>query len=313
MTAVTRGSGRRFGVSFVDIRLQCSHIQSISERVLEGLPRGSLHSYLECLVKVIEQQLCSSTTSSTSFSWRLPRSLYPLKVNPSKSSYSLEEERAATGLLVLPMKILDDLSICEQRAVLRAEPHLNNQPTVMQELGKTWWRKKADKYRSAIESILREKHVVLHSSLEHNLSLYYAGVRLSFQLQGRPDLAVISSICCEAKRGDCIPIVILFEFTIYEHFEDIVPRVIAYASGLYVEYGFLTVPVIVVMRNYERDTVEKIVLLLNNDKAGFSIVVKSKVKKLEELLSGRAITRRASREVCAQCDVDIRRRCPYSH
>jgi len=316
MTVEMRKLEERFGVSFVDIRSQCLPIPSTSERVLEGLRKGLLHSCLECLVKVIEQLLCSSTTSSTRFSWRLPRGLYPLKASPSKSSYSSEEEGIQTKVLNLPMKVLDDLNICEERAILRAEPHLSSQPTVMQEFGKTWWRRKADKYRRVVETMFGTEHVVLYSSVERSLSLYYVGSEFKFQLQGVADLVAIFSICCKTGRAEkesCVPNTVLFEFTIYERFENIVPRVIAYASSLYSEYGFLTMPVIVIMRDFEEDVVERALLLLNSNEAGFTNVLKDSMKRLEALLSRRARPRKASEEICTQCDIELRRRCPYLH
>jgi len=215
--------------------------------------------------------------------------------------------------MYLPMKILDDLSVCEQRAMLRAEPHLGGQPTVVQELGKAWWRKKANEYRRMVESLFKVEHVVLHSSIEQSVSLAYVGSESTLLLRGLADLVIVASICCRLAEEGCAPSTILFEFTMHESFETVTPRVIAYASALYAELGFPTIPVIAVMKDYENDVVEEFALLLNSNRAGFSTVLGSSLKKLEALVSGKIKPRTTSREICRWCDVDIRRRCPYAH
>jgi len=216
-------------------------------------------------------------------------------------------------VVYLPMKILDDLNVCEQRAILRAEPHLGGQPTAMQELGKAWWRKKAEEYRRMVESLFKIKHVVLRSGIEQSVSLTYVGSESTFLLLGMVDLVIVTSICCRSTEEECAPSTILFEFTMHEHFETVIPRVIAYASALYAELGFFTIPVIVIMKDYENNIVEKFILLLNNNKAGFSITLKSSLKRLENLVSGKIKLRTVSEEICTQCDIDIWRRCPYAH
>jgi len=209
------------------------------------------------------------------------------------------------------MKILDDLSICEQRAVLRAEPHLGGQSTLMQELGKTWWGRKADAYRRMVKTLFDKKHVVLYNGIEQDLSLYYIGKEHIFQLQGKADLVAVASISCGGENEESVPVTIIFEFTMYKHIKVIAPRVIAYASGVYAKHGFLTIPVIVVMKDYEDDLVERMLLLLNKEEAGFSNVLGSCMRRLEKLLSGRAKPRRAPPIICTQCDIELRKRCPY--
>jgi len=315
MTVAMKGPEEKYGVSFIDIRSQCLHIPSMSVEVLEDLRRGSLRSYLECSAKVIEQLLCFSTTSSTNFSWRLPRNLYPSKANPEKSLYFSEEESVQKKMMEIPMKILDDLAICEQRAMLRAEPHLGNQPTVMEELGKKWWREKADSYRRAVENLFGGEHVKLLSNIEHYLSLYYISTNFVFKLNGVADLVTIFSIHCKSKITEnvyYVPTTILFEFTLYRRIESIISRVVAYASGLYSEYGFLTVPIVLIVDDFENDIIERAVLLLNNNKAGFVSMLKNNLSRLEKLLGEESRPRIASKEVCRQCDLDIRNRCPYA-
>jgi len=211
------------------------------------------------------------------------------------------------------MKILDDLNVCEQRAILRVEPHLGGQPTAMQELGKAWWRKKADEYRRMIEFSFGKEHVVLRSGIEQSVSLTYVGSEYTFLLHGLADLVIVTSTCCGSSKKECMPSTILFEFTIHERFETVTPRVIAYASALYAELGFHTIPVIAVIKDYENDLVEEFVLLLNSNRAGFFAMLGKSLKRLEDLMSRRTKPRVAPREVCPWCDIDIRRRCPYAH
>jgi len=305
MTVEMKRLGEGFGVYFVDILSQCLHIRSMSGGALEDLQRGSLQVYLSCLARVIGQLLCFSTTSSTSFSWRLPRALYLLEEKTKTLSSSTGEEEKK--VVWLPMKVLDDLSICEQRAVLRAETQLSAKPTVQQELGKEWWSKKRKKYSELVKSVLSNNSRVLDVWLEHPVGLAYEGQDMQINLSGLVDMFVFYPVKC---GGGYIPLVLLFEFTLHKEIVHIVNRVVTYASSVYTRYGFLTAPVITVMRSPDEDFVEKIVLLVNTDRLGISKIY-AKVKHLEELLARKARPRHASREVCLWCDTELRRRCEY--
>ena len=299
----------RFGISFVNILSQCLRTRSMSGAVLEDLRRGLLRSYLKCLVKVIEQQLCSSTTSSMKFSWRLPRNLYLLEERKTKLLSSTEEE-LEKRVILLPMKILDDLNICEQRAILRAEPHLSGKPTTQQELGKRWWSKKREKYSRLICSVMKNIGLVHDVWSEHSVMLTYVGNNVAINLMGLSDMVVFMSLKCS---NDYIPLMLLFEFTIYREVSNIIDRVIAYSSTLYNKYGFLTIPIITVIKELYEDLVERIILLMNINKTGTVYHLLLRLKKLEKLLSGELEPKHASQEICYQCDAELRRRCIFYH
>jgi len=205
------------------------------------------------------------------------------------------------------MKVLDDLSICEQRAVLRAETQFSAKPTAQQELGKEWWSKNRDRYSELAKSVLRKSGEVLDVWLEHQVGLVYEGQNMQINLSGLVDMLIFYSTKC---GEDYIPLLLLFEFTLHREISHIAGRVVAYASSAYTRYGFLTVPVITVVKNPDEDLVEKMVLLLNADKLGISQIY-VKVMYLEELLAGKAKPHHASREVCLWCDTELRRRCVY--
>jgi len=306
MTVGMRGFEERFGVYFVDIPSQCLHTRSTLGDALEDLRRGSLRVYLNCLAKVIEQLLCSSTTSSTSFSWRLPRGLYLLEEG-SRISSSSTGEKAEKKVVFLPMKVLDDLSICEQRAILRAESRLSSKPTVHQELGKEWWNKRREKYSKLIESVLRGRGEVYDRWLEHPIGLAHEDSTMQINLSGLVDMIFFYSASCGDEYK---PLILLFEFTLHREIGDVATRVTAYSSVIYTKYGFPTIPVIVVMKSINEDIVEKMVLLMNTNRLGIS-QISVKMKRLEELLSGNVKPRYAPHEICLWCDTELRRRCEH--
>jgi len=241
-----------------------------------------------------------------SFSWRLPRALYLLeergRISSSSTGEAIEKE-----VVFLPMKVLDDLSICEQRAVLRAETQLSAKPTAQQELGKEWWSKNRDKYSKLTELVLGKSGEVLDVWLEHSVGLVYEGQNMQINLSGLVDMLVFYSTKC---REDCISLLLLFEFALHREVSHVADRVVAYASSMYTRYGFLTLPVITVMKSVDEDQVERMVLLMNTDRLGISQIY-AKVKHLEELLIRRARPRHAPHEVCYWCDTELRRRCEY--
>jgi len=240
-----------------------------------------------------------------SFSWRLPRGLYLLEERGRISSSSTGGE--GKKVVWLPMKVLDDLSICEQRAILRAETQLSAKPTVHQELGKEWWSRKRSAYGKLMRSVLRSRGIVHDVWLEHPLGLAYDGRTVQINLSGLVDVLAFYSIEC---KGEYVPLVLLFEFTLHREVSDVASRVVAYSSATYTRYGFPTVPVVVVVKDPDEDLVEKAVLLMNEDKLGVSHI-NTKVGRLEELLSGSVKPRRAPRSVCPWCDTELRRRCEY--
>ena len=308
MIAETKGFEEKFGVSFVDIRSQCLHTQSMSDAVLKDLLRGSLRSYLKCLAKTIEQQLCSSTTSSMKFSWRLPRNLYLLEEKGVRLLSSTEE--AGEKTVWVPMKILDDLNICEQRAVLRAEPHLRGKPTTQQELGKRWWSRKRKRYSRLIRSIMENIGLVHDIWLEHLAALTYIGNNFVINLVGLSDIAVFMTLKCS---NDYIPLIISFEFTIYREVNNIIDRVVAYSSALYNKYGFLTIPIVVIIKDLDENVVEKMFLLMNVNKIGLIYHILTRLRKLEKLLSRELEPKHAPHEICQQCDIELRKRCIFNH
>jgi len=308
MTAEMRMCEERFGVCFVDILSLCLRTQSMLGGALKGLRRGLLQACLNCLVKVIERLLCSSTTSSMSFSWRLPRGLYPSEERSRMSSSSMGGE-SGKMVVYLPMKVLDDLSICEQRAVLRAETQLSSKPTVHQEAGKVWWSRKRERHSRLIHSILTAggKDATCDIWLEHSVGLMYEGRVMQINLSGLVDVLIFYSVSCRRIR---VPVFLLFEFTLHREVGNTADRVIAYSSATHTKYGFPVIPTVIVMKDADEDLVEKFVLMLNNDRLGL-VHLNVKMRRLEELLSGRIRPRHASHEVCLWCDTELRRRCIY--
>ena len=312
MTAEMRRRGGKSGVSFVDIRSQCLRTRCISGVVLEDLRRGSLRAYLKCLVKVIEQQLCSLPTSSMKFSWRLPRGIYPSGAKRLKLLSSMEEvsEGEQINLIQVPMKVLDDLNVCEMRAKLRSEPYIKGKAIIHEELGKAWWKKISERICSDIISCLRIGGKILDSWLEVDLVLTYKGAKLAIDLHGRADIVTFASIEC---TSDSIPLIALFEFTIYrEALNVIVERVIAYASALYSHYGFLVLPIIAIIKDLnDKVTLDGMFMLQNDNPLGFSSLLLNILRRLEKILLDEVRVRKAPEDLCAFCDVDLRKRCPY--
>ena len=211
-----------------------------------------------------------------------------------------------------PMKILDDINICEQRAVIRADKGFKGAPTEQERVGKVWWVKKREQYRKLISSVLGVKLDAVW--IEHDLSLVYAGSRRIISLNGLADMVVFASIECEDrewKRIDSVPVLILFEFTMYEGIEDLVDRVLAYASATFNRYGFPVIPVIIVLKDFEHDVVDKCIIISNTNRIRLVPRLQARLSRLEKLLLEELKPRHASAELCLFCDVDIRSICPH--
>ena len=212
----------------------------------------------------------------------------------------------------VPMKILDDINICEQRAVVRTNIGFRGAPTEQEKAGKTWWNKKREQYRKLISSLLGVKLDAVW--VEHDLFLTYAGTKKIINLNGLADIVVFASIECkdrESNEVDRVPVFILFEFTMYEGIEDVVDRVLAYASATFNRYGFPVIPVIIVLKDFEHDIVDKCVIISNANRTGLVPRLQAKLSRLEKLLLGELKPRHAVAELCPFCDIDIRRICPY--
>ena len=220
---------------------------------------------------------------------------------------------SSTGEVALvPMKILDDISICEQRAIIRASIGFKGTPTEQERAGKVWWTKKREQYRKLISSVLGAKLGAVW--IEHDLSLTYVGSKKIVYLNGLADMVVFASIECEDrewKRVGSIPVLVLFEFTTYECIEGVVDRVLAYASATFNRYGFPVIPVIIVLRDFEHDIVDKCVIISNANRIGVVPRLQARLSRLEKLLLGELKPRHASAELCPFCDIDIRRICPH--
>jgi len=207
----------------------------------------------------------------------------------------------------LPMKILDDLSICEQRAVLRAETQLSAKPTQPQVSGKEWWSRRKHRYSNWIRLALSSKGLVHSVWVEHSVELAYEGLNTLINLSGLVDVIVLYSLNC---GKDYIPVIVLFEFTLHREVSHIASRVVAYASAVYTKYGFATIPVAVVVKDTDEDLVERIMLLVNTNNLGVT-PIDMELKHLERLLSRATKPRHAHRDVCVWCDTELRRRCVY--
>ncbi|MEM0051143.1 MAG: hypothetical protein QXF33_01310 [Sulfolobales archaeon] len=312
MTAGMRKQGRKLEVTCESIRSLCSHTQCISDAVLKDLQKGYLRAYLKCLAKVIEQQLSSLMTFSMSFSWRLPRAVYPYEVRRETSLFSMVDAEIGERFVQGPMKVLDDLSICWQRALLRLQPHLPALPTQMQELGKSLWSKKRGEYEKIIRDTFKDLNYgfdVRDIWLEHPVVLSYIDKEVVILLRGIIDLILI----CFKKVGETesIPLIILFEFTMHENISDIISRVVAYSSGMYSTLGLYTIPVIAVVKDYEECLINDFLIITNRkEEFGISSELLSSFKLLKSLIMGKKSVNRPSYALCFQCDVDIRRICP---
>jgi len=211
-----------------------------------------------------------------------------------------------------PMKVLDDLSICWQRALLRLQPHLPALPTQMQELGKSLWSKKRGEYEKIIRDTFKDLNYgfdVRDIWLEHPVVLSYIDKEVVILLRGIIDLILI----CFKKVGETesIPLIILFEFTMHENISDIIARVVAYSSGMYSTLGLYTIPVIAVVKDYEECLINDFLIITNRkEEFGISSELLSSFKLLKSLIMGKKSVNRPSYALCFQCDVDIRRICP---
>ena len=218
------------------------------------------------------------------------------------------EEKGEMRILQLPMKVLDDLNICERRALLRVEPHLGGKPTLLEELGKKLWSKKRCKYRKLVEVELEKLGTVHHTWLEHNLSIIYRGRHCIFVLNGLCDMVTFISIS-KPKSDKHIPIFILFEATMYREFTNITDRVIMYASTLYNKYGFRVLPIIVIIKDFEEDLIDRMVIIHNKNTIGVAKSPLVKLERLEKLIIENVKPKIAPPIVCNQCDIEFRKRC----
>jgi len=314
MIAEMRRLGGRSGVSCVSIRSQCLRTPCMSGAALGDLRRGFLRASLNCLAKVIEQLLSSLTTFSTNFSWRLPRGLYPFEEIKGKSSSFTVEDQFEKKLIEGPMKVLDDLRICKQRALLRLQPHIQTQPTLMQKIGKDWWRRKRENYAEMVEKAfkgLKAQRSSIHKIIEHDVALTYIGRKLNLILRGKVDVVCIVSLELGEVQGGT-PFTVVLEFTMHENVDDVIDRVIAYSASMYSSVGYYVVPVVIVMKDYEKDLVEDVFIVKNEDKYGILKHLLNRFKQLEELLTSahELSLKRPRDELCSQCDVDLRRFCP---
>ena len=127
---------------------------------------------------------------------------------------------------------------------------------------------------------------------------------------GRADIVVFSLINCSS---DPIPLIVLFEFTIYrDALNVIMDRVIAYATSLYVSYGFLTLPIIAIIKDIDENIIlDGMFILQNEESLGFSSLLLRKLRRLEKILLDEVRVRKAPEDLCAFCDVDLRKRCLY--
>ncbi len=305
MTVGMKGSGVKSDVYLESIRLLCLRTQSTLAEALGELQKGSLRTYLKCLVMEIEHQLSSSTTFNMRFSWRLPKGMYPSAVGRHQSLSSME-----CADRVLPMKALDDLAICEMRAKLRRQLVLQAHPTLAQLEGKraeasilnSLW----DVFKHIVmkrggttlfDGPVREKDVVLTAVVN-------VGGRVSVVLRGRVDLLAFTSF-----KGT--PLVFLFEVTQYSGAASTVKhRLLAYASCIYAEYGFPVIPVLLLL-NSSNEVRDAYIMVVKNLIAG--VELQKPIRRLVELLLGVREPRHANPEVCVSCDVAIRRSCPFLH
>ncbi len=305
MTVRARGRGGKSGVYFESILSHCSRTQCMSDGVLEDLQRGYLQASLKCLKKRIEQLSSSSTTFNMRFSWRLPRGIYPLEVSEERLSSSTEgvgREKVFFG----PMKVLDDLSVCRQRVLLRLQPHLQTQPTLPQQMGKESWNRKKWHYVTFVRNVFNDDpfRVFGEPLIEPDIHpLTYLGSEAYIVLRGKVDMLMF------VKVHDTF-LHILFEFTLYENPSVIKDRLVAYASAVYNMFGYYVVPVIVIMKDYERDIVRNVLICRNLSKYGISRDLLRAFRQLEKLVTGDLRVRKPGDDVCYQCDVDIGRICP---
>jgi len=240
------------------------------------------------------------------YSWRLPKGTYPLEVKKPSSSSSSEE---VDQLIRLPMKVLDDLNICEIRAKLRSMIALQAGTTVLEEMGKTWWNKFRGTVIGATKFIFSKHGAILYDIAEEkDVFLTFLtkrrGKEYIIMLHGRVDLAIFFSY----QR---IPMIVLFEFTLYrDALTTVKDRLLAYASAIYNEYGFPVIPVIVIMTPTSQVT--DMYVLVNK---GYVVnELKYKIsKKLLPITLGEKEPKHVSKDLCHLCDISIKRICPFYH
>jgi len=208
------------------------------------------------------------------------------------------------------MKVVDDLSLSEMSEKLRWERGIKGRGTTDEELGKVWWKKISKSVCNDIKLCFERLGKVLGNWQEHDLLLTYKGAKLVVELHGRADIVVFSLINCSS---DPIPLIVLFEFTIYrDALNVIMDRVIAYATSLYVSYGFLTLPIIAIIKDIDENIIlDGMFILQNEESLGFSSLLLRKLRRLEKILLDEVRVRKAPEDLCAFCDVDLRKRCLY--
>ncbi len=305
MTSEMRKREEKSGVYLESIRSPCSRTQFTSVEDPERLQKGSLRESLDYLARWIEQQLSSSTTFSTRFSWRLPRGIYPYVVKKCLSSSSMECVE-----LELPMKILDDLAICRMRAKLRAEAVLQTGLTQAEAHGKNMWSKLRERFKNLVESSIRVVGgVVLSSYLEKDVFLTVTSSRetktWNIIFRGRVDFAAIVNL------KDSI-FTMLVEVTEYRDAPVVTKnRLQAYASALYGELGFPVVPVLIILGEHEM--IKDVQVLKKNKILVPGIELRRIVNRLIRTLTSEEVFKVSSRDLCVSCDPSIRRLCPYQH
>jgi len=212
------------------------------------------------------------------------------------------------------MKVLDDLNICEVRAKLRVEASTKGVLTPMQEEGKRWWYKKRVKYLKIIQGAFKKSlgFIIHNTSLEHSLALLYVGDKYIIEMHGAADIVLLTSLKCYYTGNEIyVPLVLLFEFTLFKDALKVVKtRLEAYATALYGIYGYPVIPVLAIIEDEEAGKGKLYILY---KESLFSITLTKKLKRLEKIIANSVKPKRASKEICISCDIELRRKCPFYH
>ena len=215
-------------------------------------------------------------------------------------------------LIEAPMKVLDDMSICEERAKLRVKNTTRSLLTPSEKEGKKWWYRERERYLRFLKSTFKEedRFITHKDSIEHHLVLSYVGEKYVIEMHGSADIVLFTSLKCKpSKKEFYMPLLFLFEFTLFRNAVTTVKtRLEAYATALYGIYGYPTIPILIIV---ERENAYKGELYVLRKDSIFSNTLIGKLRRLEKLIKGEIRPKHAPKDVCTSCDINLRRMCPY--
>ena len=298
-----RSSGERYGAYYVDTRSLCLHTLSTSAGETAELRSGSLRESLSCLARAIGRLSSSYRTFNTSFSWTLDLSMSPY-AEKNTGSRSSTEEAGKEETIEVPMIVLDDLGICEQRAKTILERGAATGLPGMLDGRKSHMIRNLRRIAARFAGLLRRMgFTTLSTEIEGpSLQLSVGTRRRHILLRGRPDIVLVIETPYKQLA------VINLEYTTYSSAPNtIIYRQTMYAYSLYRLYGFPVIPALLV--DTPRD--KKAYMLVKKSERAIEARIRAMLSRLSELAEGAPARPARSREACYTCPLPIRSTCPY--